>query len=279
MPKRRLDVVLNQRGFTTDKQQAFILVTEGRVFINGQKAISPAQLIIETDRVEVRLPREFVGRGGYKLDAAIDKFGVRVRDKTCVDIGAAVGGFTDVLLKHGAAKVYAIDVGSGRLDLKLREDPRVVVMEGMNVFELGSASHFSSPRGRPFHPPYFKSRSGKVDSPVSSEKRFASPDFAGMIDVVTIDTSFTSLRLILPIVRPWLAEQGRVIALFKPQYEIEDKSLLKHGVVRDQRLRAGLVEAFRSWLGEHGWQEIGFMESPIRGSEGNVEYFCYLAPV
>ena len=228
------------RGMVTGKREAFVLVTEGRVFVDGQKAVSPGQAVDADAAIEVRPGREFVGRGAYKLEAAIQGWKIEVGGKTCADIGAATGGFTEVLLKRGAVKVYAIDAGRGKLDLKLREDPRVVVMEESTVLTM--------------------------------------PPLPEPIDVVTVDVSFTSLRLVLPKIRPWLSGQGSAIALFKPQYEIEDTSLLKHGVLRDERARLELVERFRAWLKESGWRERGFMESPIRGSEGNVEYLFYLQP-
>ncbi len=261
-----------------DKREAFIVITEGKVLVNGQKAVSPAQMVTGDARLEVRPEREFVGRGALKLEAAIREWGIDVRGQVCADVGAATGGFTEVLLKHGAKRVYAIDVGRGKLALKLREDPRVMVREGVNVLELGSARHFYSPRGRPPQPPYFKSRSGKYDSPLSSEKRLTSPTLPEPIDIVTIDVSFISLRRVLSVVRNWFSDKGEVIALFKPQYEVKDKSLLKHGILRDEETHRELVEAFRAWLGQNGWQELGFMESPIRGSEGNAEYLFYLSP-
>lgn len=238
--KQNLGEILVTRGFANDKREAFVLVTEGRVFANGQKATSPAQFAGETDLIEVRGGREFVGRGAYKLEAAIEKLGIDVNGKICADVGSATGGFVEVLLKHGAKKVYAIDAGRGKLDLKLRENSRVAVMEGVNVLSLD-----------------------------------ALPEPA---DLITVDVSFTSLRLVLPKIRPWLSEPGAVVALFKPQYEISDKSLLKHGIVVNEDVRAKTLADFRAWLVEHDWQELGFMESPIHGSEGNVEYLFYLKP-
>ena len=240
MKPQRLDEFLLARGMVTGKREAFVLVTEGRVFVDGQKAVSPGQAVDADAAIEVRPGREFVGRGAYKLEAAIQGWKIEVGGKTCADIGAATGGFTEVLLKRGAVKVYAIDAGRGKLDLKLREDPRVVAMEETNVLTM--------------------------------------PPLPEPIDIATVDVSFTSLRLVLPKVRGWLTERGSVVALYKPQYEVKDTSLLKHGVIRDERARGELVEVFRAWLGEHGWRERGFMESPIRGSEGNVEYLFYLQP-
>ena len=263
--KRRLKEILIERGFAEDRREAFVIVTEGRVYVNGQKAVSPGQMVDADAVIEVRPEREFVGRGAYKLEAAVKAFGIQVSGTACADIGAAIGGFTEVFLKHGAAKVYAIDLGRGKLDLKLRQDPRVVVMEEVNVLSM--------------------------------------PPLPELVDLVAIDVSFTSLRIILPKIRPWLRllykihdrgnsttnlndgrdglggqTTGRVIALFKPQYEIEDKSLLKRGVLRDEAARSRLVERFRGWLRANDWRELGFMESPIRGSEGNVEYLFYLRP-
>lgn len=239
MKKERLDDFLTRRGLAKDQKEAFIAVTSGRVFVSGQKAVSPAQPVRTGDQVELRVGDRFVGRGAHKLEAAIQRFGVPVAGAACADIGSATGGFVEILLKHGAEKVYAIDVGRGKLDLKLREDPHVVVMEETNVLSMAPL-----------------------------------PEKVG---VITIDVSFTSLRLVLPKVRPWLSGEGKVIALFKPQYEV-DKRILKHGIVEDERLRAETLAEFRTWLRGHDWQELGSMESPIRGSEGNVEYLFYLQP-
>ena len=268
-----------------NEREAFIVVTEGRVYVNGQKAISPGQIINDADVVEVRQAREYVGRGAYKLEAALREFHIDVVGAVCADVGAATGGFTEVLLKRGAAKVYAIDAGRGKLDLKLRQDPRVVVMEEKSVLALGDA--FGKRLQVPARPAALakaprSSRRGRDTLPARRLERSQShpPSASGgeEIDVVTIDLSFTSLRLVLPKIRAWLSEQGGVVALFKPQYEVEDKSLLEHGILRSDAARAGLVETFRAWLAEHGWRELGFMESPIRGSEGNVEYLFHLQP-
>ncbi len=255
MPKQRLDEVLIGRGDVGDEIDAFIAVTEGRVFVNGQKAISPSQEIGEEDRIEVKPVREFVGRGAEKLNAALAAFGIDAAGKTCADVGAATGGFTEVLLKRGAKRVYAIDAGRGKLDPELRADPRVTVLEGTNVLSM---------------------------KPLPER-----------MDIITVDVSLISLRRVLPIVRGWLAEAGsaapaggraspteggRVIALFKPQYEVIDKRLLRHGVLEDEAARGRTLEKFRSWLAANNWREIGMMESPIRGSEGNAEYLFYLKP-
>lgn len=180
MKHKKLGELLIHRGAAKDQTEAFVFVTGGRVFVNGQKAVSPSQVVTPDDIIEIRGGKEFVGRGAYKLQAAIQEFGISVENVIAADIGAATGGFVEVLLKHGARKVYAIDAGRGKLDLKLREDPRVVVLEETNVLSMNPLPE--------------------------------------AITLVTIDVSFTSLRLVLSAIRSWLASEGVVIALFKPQY-------------------------------------------------------------
>lgn len=237
MKRKRLDEVVMAKGLAVDKKEAFILVTGGRVFVNGQKSVSPAQMVRENDSIEVKSGREYVGRGAYKLEHALAKFSIDVHGKVCADIGSATGGFVEVLLKHGAEKVYAVDTARGKIDLKLREDPRVVVMEGTDVRDLENL-----------------------------------PD---SIDLVTIDVSLISLRGILPAVRR-IASKAEVIALFKPQYETRDPKILRHGVVQDEDVRKKLFDDFTEWLAANGWNVADWIESPIRGSEGNTEYLLYI---
>ena len=194
MKKKRLDQILIERGVVTNKDEAFVTVTEGNIFIGGQRAVSPAQIFSADAPLRVKERSTYVSRGGLKLAAAFDHFGITVEGKICADIGAATGGFTDVMLQNGAAKVYAIDTGMGKLALKLREDPRVVVMEEVNILYLES-----------------------LPEPI---------EFAG------IDVSFTSLRLVLPALKKFLVSGGEVVALFKPQYEVADFNL-HHGIVED----------------------------------------------
>lgn len=238
MGKQRLDKILIKKGLTKDQKSPFIVITEGQVFVNGQKAVSPAQLVDAGAKIEVREGRQYVGRGAYKLEAALEKFGINVSGKICADIGAATGGFTEVLLKHGAKKVYAIDTARGKLAPKLREDPRVVVMERVDVRDLERL-----------------------------------PEVA---DCVTIDISLIALENILPHTRRFLKPQGDVIALFKPQYETRDAKILKHGVIKDSAARERLLSDFIEWIKEKRWTVKNWMESPIRGSEGNIEYLIYL---
>ena len=238
MKKRRLDEILLEQENIKDKKEAFIIVTEGRVLIDGQKAISPAQFVGVDARVEVKGDDAYVGRGALKLEAALEKSGIDALGKICIDIGAATGGFTEVLLRRGAAKVYAIDTARGKLALKIRQDPRVVVME---------------------------------DTDIRDVERL--PEEA---DIAVIDISLISLRDILASARRLLASDGAVAALFKPQYETRDPTILHHGVIRDSRDREKLLMDFTDWLGQNGWRVVGKIESPIRGGKGNVEYLLWL---
>ncbi len=238
MKRRRLDEVLCERHLAGTIQDAFLIVTEGLVFVNGQKAVSPAQPVGTDAGIEVRNRRRYVGRGAEKLEAAMRSFGVDATGKIAVDIGAATGGFTEVLLDHGAKRVYAIDTAIGKLALKIRRDSRVVVMEKTDVRDLA-----------------------------------ALPEKA---DLAVADVSLISLTDILPHVRRLLAPKGRAIVLFKPQYETRDPGMLKHGVLYDETLREALVRDFEAWLPGHGWDAEGKMRSPITGSKGNVEYLFLL---
>ncbi|MBI4225034.1 MAG: TlyA family RNA methyltransferase [Candidatus Sungbacteria bacterium] len=238
MKRVRLDEFLIEHGHVADKRSAFIVVTEGRVLVNGQKAISPAQFVISEDRVVVRAGNGFVGRGALKLDAALEKFGIDVAGKICADIGAATGGFTEVLLRRGARKVYAIDTAFGKLVPKIREDNRVVVMERTDVRDLDKL-----------------------------------PEAA---DIVTIDVSLIPLENILPAVRRLMTTNGSVVALVKPQYETRDQTVLRHGIVRDDAAREHILKNLLSWAGENGWKIADQMESPIRGGKGNTEYLIWL---
>lgn len=238
MKKQRLDEFLIQHGHAADKRSAFIVVTEGRVLVNTQKAVSPAQFVVPEDRIEVRGGDGYVGRGALKLDAALEQFGIDVSDKVCADIGAATGGFTEVLLRRGAAKVYAIDTCYGKLAPKIREDARVVVMERTDVRDVNNLPE--------------------------------------AINLVTIDVSLVPLEHILPAVRRLVAPKGFVVALLKPQYETRDAKALRHGIVRDDTVRENILQDFLAWTKENEWKVIHWIESPIRGSKGNIEYLVWL---
>lgn len=240
MVKKRLDEFLIEQGDAADKHAAFLVITEGCVFVNGQKAVSPAQVVGTDAKIEVREGRKYVGRGALKLEAAIEKFGIAIEGKICADIGVATGGFTQVLLNHGAKKVYAIDTARGKLAPKIREDSRVVVMESTDVRDIENLPE--------------------------------------LVDCIVIDVSLVSLRNILPVVRRFLAKDGIVGALFKPQYETRDPKLLLHGVVKDDATRKTLLKEFTAWAEANGWRILQLMESPILGTEGNKEYLLHLKP-
>lgn len=209
-----------------------------RVFVNGQLADKSGSTVAPRDELRIAEPEHpWVSRGGMKLAHALGQFHIDVRGKTCADIGASTGGFTDVLLKNGAAKVYAIDVGYGQLDPSLRNDPQVVVREKVNARFL-EASDFDEP-----------------------------------IDFVCIDVSFISLKLILPAVAKFL--NGELVALIKPQFEVGRGEVGKGGIVRDDTKRESAVQSVADFARQIGLDVRGVIESPVRGAEGNVEYLMH----
>jgi 23S rRNA (cytidine1920-2'-O)/16S rRNA (cytidine1409-2'-O)-methyltransferase len=238
MKKQRLDVALVERGLVDTRSKAQSLIMARRVLVNDQFVDKAGANVAEDDEVRVaELEHPWVGRGGMKLAQALKTFAINVDGKTCADIGASTGGFTDVMLKHGATKVYAIDVGYGQLDVSLRNDPRVVNREKVNARYL-QAESFEEP-----------------------------------IDFVSIDVSFISLKLILPAVAEFL--RGELVALIKPQFEVGKHEVGKGGIVRDEAKRAAAVEAVVACATELGFAVNGVIESPIKGAEGNVEYLMH----
>src|SRR3989344_2582935 len=238
MKKKRLDDILIERGVVEDREGAFVIVTEGRVLVSGQKAVSGAQVIREETDVQIKAIKPYVGRGAYKLEAALSQFEISAQDRVCLDIGAATGGFTEVLLNRGAKKVYAVDTAKGKIALKLREDSRVAVMDATDIRSL---------------------------------KELPDP-----IELVTIDVSLIPLQEILPHVKRFLAPAGDVVALLKPQYETRDLRMLRHGVIKNMRDRKRIVEGFLRFARDDGWSIRDYIESPIRGSEGNIEYLLHI---
>lgn len=237
MKRLRLDEFLIRHNHSADKRSAFIVVTEGRVFVNGQKAISPAQFVASEDRIVIRGGDPYVGRGALKLDAALERFNIDVSGKICADIGAATGGFTEVLLRRGAVRVYAIDTARGKLVPKIREHARVVVMEHTDVRDLERLPE--------------------------------------AVDLVTIDVSLIPLEHILPAVRRLMGPKGVVVALLKPQYQTRNQTMLRHGIIRDDAAREEILSSFLGWAAENGWTVTNRMESPIKGGKGNVEYLVW----
>ena len=240
----RLDTLLVDRGLAASRERARALILAGNVRVNGQPA-SKAGTAVATDAdVNVLTPdHPYVGRGGVKLAHALETFSIPVAGRVALDIGASTGGFTDALLQRGASRVVALDVGHGQLDWKLRTDPRVDVIERVNARTLTSA-----------------------DLP-AGQTRF---------DIVTIDVSFISLKLILPVVPPLLADTGDAVALVKPQFEAGRGEIGKGGIVRDEQIHARVLEEVTNAADALGLGREGVTESPISGTEGNREFLLHL---
>jgi 23S rRNA (cytidine1920-2'-O)/16S rRNA (cytidine1409-2'-O)-methyltransferase len=240
MKKKRIDILLVERGLAESRNQAQRLVMAGEVRAEGEMIHKPSIQVEINAEIEVKERPPFVSRGGKKLAAAIEAFTVDVSGKICVDVGASTGGFTDCLLQHGADKVYAIDVGYGVLHWKLRKDARVVVMERINARYVDA-----------------------LPEPV---------------DMVTIDASFISLSLILPAVMGWFdGDQGQVIALIKPQFEAGRKAAAMYaGVIKDRSVHAQVLNTTLSDAVGLGFFPVGLIPSPIRGPKGNVEFLVDL---
>ncbi len=236
--KERLDITLVERGLVTTRAKARGMIMAREVRVNGEVVDKAGTAVGTDDLIEVTNPLPFASRGGYKLAGALADFGVDVSGRVCADVGACTGGFTDVLLQNGAAKVYAIDVGYGQLDWQLRQDARVVVLERTNARYLESLPE--------------------------------------AVAFVCIDVSFISLKLILPVVQKWLSEAADVVALIKPQFEAGKGQVGKGGVVRDVEVRQQVLEDVLNWAETHGWTRHGLIESPIQGADGNVEYLVWL---
>jgi 23S rRNA (cytidine1920-2'-O)/16S rRNA (cytidine1409-2'-O)-methyltransferase len=243
MAKReRIDLLLVERGLVESRTRAQALIMAGRVFVNGQRVMKASESFARDVRVEIKgaddpLTR-YVSRGGAKLEAALDRFQLDVRDLLCLDVGASTGGFTDCLLRRGARRVVALDVGRGQLDWQLRNDPRVEVREGINARHL-----------RP-------------------------EDFPERFDLITVDVSFISVTKILPVLVPLLKDDGRMVVLIKPQFEVGRGEVGRGGVVRDAAKRERAAAMVNEAAQALGLKVRGMIESPVRGAEGNVEFLA-----
>ncbi|HEY7184151.1 MAG TPA: TlyA family RNA methyltransferase [Blastocatellia bacterium] len=236
--KERLDKLLVTRGLAETRAKAQSLILAGQVFSGGQRLDKAGQLLPIDVELAIRAPAPFVSRGGLKLAAALERFGVEAAGKICLDIGSSTGGFTDCLLQRGAARVVAIDVGRGQLDWKLRQDSRVELREGVNA-------------------------------------RYLSPDdFTDRFDLVTADVSFISLTKILPVVPPLLHSTAFVITLIKPQFEVGRGEVGKGGIVRDEAAQRRVVEEITSFAAGLGMRALGVIDSPILGADGNREFLA-----
>jgi 23S rRNA (cytidine1920-2'-O)/16S rRNA (cytidine1409-2'-O)-methyltransferase len=239
MGKVRVDVLLVEQGLAQSRAQAQRLVMAGQVRAGGQVVLKPSVLLAEGTQLTVEQPPRYVSRGGEKLAAALERFPIHVSDKVCADVGASTGGFTDCLLQHGAMKVFAIDVGQGILHWNLRQDPRVIVLENTNARYL---------------------------------EQLPEP-----IDIVTIDASFISLKLLLPVVKNWVSLDSEVVALVKPQFEAGRRQVAKgDGVIRDKEIhRQVLLDVF-DFAQAVGFEILGAIKSPLLGPKGNVEFLAWL---
>jgi 23S rRNA (cytidine1920-2'-O)/16S rRNA (cytidine1409-2'-O)-methyltransferase len=239
--KERLDKLVHDLGLADSRSRAQALILSGVVYVNGQKATKSGMSYPVDAKIELQgMPIPYVSRGGLKLEAAIKAFDIKPIGWVCADIGASTGGFTDCMLQNGAAKVYAIDVGYGQLDVKLRHDPRVVVMEKVNARHL--------------------------DADKIQEK----------MDMITIDVSFISLKIVIPAITSLIKTDGYLLALVKPQFEAGRKEIDKgEGVIRDPVIRRGILEDIRTFVVQLGYQILGDMESPVHGPSGNIEFLLW----
>lgn len=239
--KKRLDVLLTEQGYADTRSKAQAIIMAGQVYVNGQKADKPGISYEETVQLEVRgdvCP--YVSRGGWKLEKALRDFGVKPEGFVCSDSGASTGGFTDCLLQQGAKKVFAIDVGYGQLDWKIRSDERVVVMERTNI-------------------------------------RYVTPEDLGEpLDLSVIDVSFISLSIVLPAIKNLLKPTGQVLCLIKPQFEAGREKVGKKGVIRDPDTHKEVLDNFVTLAASLGFTILGLTFSPVKGPEGNIEFLGHL---
>jgi len=233
----RLDVLLVEKGLAESRSLAQRLVMAGQVRVDGQVAGKPSQLVSPDASLAVEQPPRFVSRGGEKLEAALAAFPIPVQDRVSADVGASTGGFTDCLLQHGARKVYAIDVGHGILHRRLRADPRVIAMEKTNARRVSS-----------------------LPEP---------------IDLATVDASFISLRLLLPVVRGWMLPGADLVALVKPQFEAGRKAVGRGGVVRKAEIHQEVLLGLLPYAAGLGLTPQGLLRSPLLGPKGNVEFLLW----
>jgi len=239
-PRTRLDTLLVNRGLAASRERARALILAGAVLVNEEPVDKAGALVAEGAAVRLRGgDHPYVSRGGVKLKGALDAFGIRVSGLTALDVGASTGGFTDCLLQEGARKVYAVDVGYGQIAWKLRNDPRVVLFERSNI------------------------------------RHFQGVGIEEAVDIATIDTSFISLRHVVPATLRFVREGGTLLALVKPQFEAGRGEVGKKGVVRDPAVHARVVEGLAAFFEEQGLSVRGTCESPITGPEGNREFFIW----
>ena len=238
--KERLDKLLVDHGLVSTRSRAKGLIMAGEVLVNGRRVDKPGTAVSLDAELQIIAPMPYVSRGGFKLAGALQAFSLDVSSRICADVGACTGGFTDVLLQSGAARVYAIDVGYGQLEWKLRQDERVLVMERTNARYLESLPE--------------------------------------QVNFVCIDVSFISLKIILPAVEKWLAPEADIVALIKPQFEAGRKQVGKGGIVKDPAVHRQVLVDLLTWAAENRLQTQGLTRSAIQGADGNVEFLVWLRP-
>ncbi len=243
MKSRRLDLEIVSRGLAESREQAQRLILAGEVWVNDQRWDKASKPCAATTVIEVRGGDRYVSRGGHKLEGALTGFGLDVTGWRCLDVGASTGGFTDCLLQHGAREVVAVDVGHGQLHWRIRQDPRVVVYEGLNARDLS---------------------------------KLTEDGHAGNFDLVVADCSFISLRRVLPPAFDLLSSGGRVCALIKPQFEAGRADVGKGGIVRDEEVRKRVVDDLRLWAESYPVTTVGVIPSPLPGRDGNEEFLWLL---
>lgn len=240
----RVDLAVQTQGLAASRERARALILAGQVLVDGRVVDKAGTLVAEDARIALMAPEHpYVGRGGVKLHGALEKFAVPVSGRVCLDLGASTGGFTDCLLRHGAARVYAVDVGRGQLDARLRADPRVTVMERTHVLTLMPS------------------------------------DFPVQPDLATVDLSFISLAAILPALPPLLTGSGEILALIKPQFEVGKGHVGKGGVVRDPEAHRQVITKVGRRAAELGFRILGTASSCLLGPKGNREFFIYLSKI
>lgn len=236
--KERLDLLLVRRGLAPSREKAQGMIMAGEVLVSGKMVDKPGTRVPLDAEITAKSKPKYVSRGGEKLEAALDAFAVDPSGLVCADVGASTGGFTDCLLQHGASRVYAIDVGYGQLALPLRDDPRVIVIERTNARYL---------------------------------ERLTEP-----VQLIVIDASFISLRLLLPVVKGWLEETGTIIPLIKPQFEAGPEDVSKGGVVRDSRIHNRVLSEILTFAQALGLTPLDCIQSPLKGPAGNIEFLAHL---
>lgn len=239
--KERLDIVLVDSGLAPSRERAKTLIMTGNVFVNGQREDKVGTKIDRAANIEIKgNPIPYVSRGGLKLEKAVSKFALNLKDKICMDVGASTGGFTDCMLQNGARKVYSVDVGYGQLDWSLRQDPRVICMEKTNI------------------------------------RYVTNDDINDLLDFVSIDVSFISLRKILLPIKQLMKQDAECVCLIKPQFEAGRDKVGKKGVVRDPVTHVEVINEVVEYALSIGYKPINLSFSPIKGPEGNIEYLLHI---